>query len=212
MNGRGYLSGVIDKSMDADARVISGWASTPALDREGDTIEPSAFAGSLGSRLKVLFNHQQDLPIGKIVRAEIQEAGLWIEAKLASGTAKADEVWSLISQGILDSFSVGFVPTEWENISKTGSTGPRRYTKAELLEVSVVTIPANPHAVMDGTSMGAEAIVARHLAESATDWAQQLDATKDKYLHRVVTRMVDERLAERDRLEALGSIDWSLRS
>ena len=205
-----YLQGQISKDFDPDSRVISGMASTSAEDREGDTIEPTAFADSLGGRLKLLFNHKQDVPIGKIVRAEIKETGLWIEAKLASGTEKANEVWSLIEQGILDSFSVGFIPTAWELISpKSGDYGPKRFTKADLLEVSVVTIPANPNAVMDGTSMAMEAVVTRQFAERASQLAQELGPMQERHLEKVVARAVEERLSAIEQAKALSGIDWS---
>jgi len=208
-----YMPGVIkDFGESDDQRIVAGWASTPSEDREGDTIEPEAFAGSLGSRLKLLFNHQQDQPVGKIVKAEVRDAGLWIEGRIAKGTAKADEVWTLIEQKILDSFSVGFLPKEWEPMKKGDTLGPKRFTQAELLEVSIVTIPANPNAVMTGAALGVDAMVARHFAASVSDKAQEMHEMLDRDLDRIVAERVEKRIREMKQSEAFSQIDWRVRS
>jgi HK97 family phage prohead protease len=50
--------------------------------------------------------------------------------------------------GFIRSQSVGFIPLEWEN--GNGKEGPdRTYTKAELLEISMVSVPANPGATVE---------------------------------------------------------------
>jgi len=54
----------------------------------------------------------------------------------------------------LNAVSVGFTPLRWENGSP-GTTFRRRYLEQELLEVSAVSIPANPHALQLGLKSGA---------------------------------------------------------
>jgi len=49
--------------------------------------------------------------------------------------------------GFIKSQSVGFIPLEWQN--GVGKDVPdRTYTKAELLEISLVVVPANPGATI----------------------------------------------------------------
>jgi len=54
----------------------------------------------------------------------------------------------------LNAVSVGFTPLRWENGSP-GAAFRRRYLEQELLEVSAVSIPANPRALQLGLKSGA---------------------------------------------------------
>jgi uncharacterized protein len=139
---------------------FEGWASTADLDRQGDVVEPSAFARSLPAFLRngpIFWAHAeaydpQAKPIGKAVDGRIMDGGLWIAAKWAS-TAEAEEVRSLVLDGIVNSLSIGFNPVK---MRRDAATGVNVITDLDLLEVSVVTIPANPAAVITA---------AKHLAE-----------------------------------------------
>ena len=84
--------------------------------------------------VKLFYGHEE--PIGKIVEGRDTEAGFEIVAKV-SDTAKGNEVLTLMRDGVLNKFSVGFIPVESE---KDGSTITR--TKVSLKEVSVVPFPA----------------------------------------------------------------------
>ena len=55
--------------------------------------------------------------------------------------------WKMAKGGFLKSQSVGFIPLEWTN--GAGKDAPdRTYTKCELLEISLVVVPANPGATI----------------------------------------------------------------
>jgi len=86
------------------------------------------------SDTKLFYNHEE--PIGKIVRGEDSEDGFRIEAKI-SETPRGEEVLTLLRDGVLSKFSVGFMPVEQE--SRDGVTVR---TKVHLREVSVVAFPA----------------------------------------------------------------------
>jgi hypothetical protein len=72
--------------------------------------------------------------------------------------------------GYLRAASVGFVPIRWED-GKDKSNFKRRYVEQELLEVSAVSIPANPNAlalaikdgVVEKSDLRELAMVLRHL-------------------------------------------------
>jgi HK97 family phage prohead protease len=85
--------------------------------------------------VKLFYGHEE--PIGKVVEGRDTEAGYEIVAKLTEGVQRADEVLALMRDGVLNKFSVGFIPEESE---KDGSTITR--TKVSLKEVSVVPFPA----------------------------------------------------------------------
>lgn len=84
--------------------------------------------------VKLFYGHEE--PIGKVVEGRDTEAGFEIIAKV-SDTARGNEVLTLMRDGVLNKFSVGFIPEESE---KDGSTITR--TKVSLKEVSVVPFPA----------------------------------------------------------------------
>lgn len=84
--------------------------------------------------VKLFYGHAE--PIGKVLSGRDTEEGYEITAKV-SDTARGNEVLTLMRDGVLNKFSVGFIPLESE---RDGSTVTR--TKVSLKEVSVVPFPA----------------------------------------------------------------------
>lgn len=84
--------------------------------------------------VKLFYGHEE--PIGKVLTGRDTEHGFEITAKV-SDTARGNEVMTLMRDGVLNKFSVGFVPLESE---RDGQTVTR--TKVSLKEVSVVPFPA----------------------------------------------------------------------
>ena len=69
--------------------------------------------------------------------------------------------FDLAKGGFLKSQSVGFIPIEWEK--GNGKDGAERiYTKQELLEVSMVVVPANPGATI-GAALKSGATTKEHV-------------------------------------------------
>jgi HK97 family phage prohead protease len=157
----------------ASGRRIEGLASTPNVDRDYDVVDPHAFDESLKSFMAnnpmMLLNHDPCCPLGKILEFEVRAAGFWVAGEIAKGTMCADETWALIQQDVLRTFSVQFIILEREIVQQSqrdvgddpmGDEDPmdasaaggyqpqiRKITKAELIEVSVVSIPCNREAV-----------------------------------------------------------------
>lgn len=84
--------------------------------------------------VKLFYGHED--PIGKVLEGKDTEAGFEIRARV-SETPKGDEVLTLMRDGVLNKFSVGFFPVDSE---RDGSVIIRK--KVDLREVSVVAIPA----------------------------------------------------------------------
>jgi len=124
---------------------ISGYASVfGQADYHNDIISSGAFADSIvrhyqGFTIKLLWQHDHAKPIGVINNLKEDHKGLLVEASINKDVSQADEIVSLIRQGAIDSFSIGF------NIekSKMNEAGQREILKADLWEVSLVTFPAN---------------------------------------------------------------------
>jgi len=128
-------------SKDGDAFIAV--ASTESIDRHGEAVEASGWdLGNFKANPVILWQHNHDEPaIGKAEHVWVEKAAdkskLMIKLKFHEITERARAVKELFEQGILNSFSVGFIPQEAE-----GNT----FTKQELLEVSAVNVPANPEA------------------------------------------------------------------
>jgi len=131
-------------------------------DRMGDIIEVDGWDTKNFERNPIaLFNHNKDAPIGRWTNVRKQKKQLRATLELAhQGTSpRIDEIRSLIDQGILRAVSVGFLPKEFEDIeedskSKKGWFGPVRYLQQELLECSLVAVPANSNALRVVKSLG----------------------------------------------------------
>jgi len=126
--------------------VITGHASTNDEDRTGDIIVSDAWKekGALANYLKnpvILAFHDMSRPIGKTISHETDDKGLKITAKISKA---AGDILELIKENILSAFSVGFQvkDADWDPKS-----GVFIIKELELLEISIVSIPANQNAL-----------------------------------------------------------------
>lgn len=87
-------------------------------------------------------------PIGLVVASEQTPGGLRITARI-SETAKGDEVYTLLKDGVLNRFSAGLIFTAYE-ITEADTGDPLlTLTEVDVFEVSVVPSPAFDSAVID---------------------------------------------------------------
>lgn len=89
--------------------------------------------------VKLFYGHEE--PIGKVIRGEDTEEGFLIEARI-SDTPRGNEVRTLMQDGVLNKFSVGFQPVE----DQRDDDGTVVRTRVRLREVSVVAFPAYDNA------------------------------------------------------------------
>jgi HK97 family phage prohead protease len=122
-------------------------ASTAAVDRMGDTIAVQGW--QLGNFHRtgapILWAHDSgSLPVGR-GRAWKTGDALMVGVTFAD-TRMGQTVRGLVSQGFLRSVSVGFAPQRFElSRSRPGSID---FFEQELLEVSIVPVPANADATL----------------------------------------------------------------
>jgi HK97 family phage major capsid protein/HK97 family phage prohead protease len=137
------------KALDPERRTITGIASTPEPDRMGDVVEPLGI--TFRNPLPLLLYHDTKKPVGSVVFAAPTAAGLEFEATLPvvaePGTLRdrIDEAWHSIKAGLLAGVSIGFRALEDPKQIKPVGV---RFLKTELLELSLVTIPANAAATI----------------------------------------------------------------
>lgn len=130
-----------------------GWvlASNASIDRDGDIVEPAGL--DLGNWTKagrpLLWGHDYSSPwhiLGRAADVRIDHSGFYMKPewrKAVSDSDPAAVVASLWDQRLVNAFSIGFAPKRYEPLKGGG----RRYTEAEILEVSLVTIGSNQDAV-----------------------------------------------------------------
>lgn len=99
----------------------------------------------------LVHHHMGDFPVGVWSNLRQQGDALIGDLQLAAkGTSRmADTARELITQGILKAVSITFRPIEREALKPRGNL----YTKSELLEVSLVSVPMNPRALMVAKSL-----------------------------------------------------------
>jgi HK97 family phage major capsid protein/HK97 family phage prohead protease len=137
------------KSVQAEHRTFSGMASTPELDRQGDSVDPAGVI--FKNPLPLLFHHDQRQPIGTVTLTTTPE-GIAFEATIpvvkdpGRLQTRVDEAWHSIKAGVLTGVSIGF--RILAGGAETLKGGARKLLKTEVFELSLVTIPANANATI----------------------------------------------------------------
>ena len=139
------------KSLD-DNGVFKGYASIfNYVDAHGDVVCKGAFLRSLdrwrkkGAWPKMLWQHAHDQVVGVWTNMREDEVGLFVEGKLLLDVEKAREAYALLQSKAVDNLSIGFRVKH----SIPGRFGTREVTylhEIDLMEVSLVTFPANEEA------------------------------------------------------------------
>ncbi|MBD8065639.1 HK97 family phage prohead protease [Devosia sp. PTR5] len=138
------------KAVDEEARTIEGWATTPSVDRVGDIIEP------LGVKFKnpspLLWMHRHDQPVGTVNFQRPTKEGVKFTAQLPKVTDagtfrdRVDEAWHSVRAGVVRAVSIGFRALDGAVEALPG--GGARFKRVEVLELSLVSVPANQDATI----------------------------------------------------------------
>lgn len=136
----------IKEHAEDDSLVIEGYANTVVKDRAGDVIPKSAWEkpSALGNYNKnpiILAYHDHSKPIGKAIDIYADEKGLKLKAVISKG---AGDVYHLIKDGVLQTFSVGFAINDAKYVAEEDTF---YINDVELHEVSVVSVPCNQDSV-----------------------------------------------------------------
>jgi len=137
------------KSFDDEQRTITGIASTPTLDRQGDIFEP--LGATFAKSIPLLVHHDHSKPIGLAVLTATRD-GIEFVATLAKvatpGTLRdrIDDAWESLKAGLFKGVSLGFRPLG--DGLKALKNGRFHLLKTEIYELSLVTVPANVEATI----------------------------------------------------------------
>lgn len=180
-----------DVTVDEGERAVTAIISTNAVDRDGEVLIPQGmYAKDYEKNPVVFFNHSYadyflddvgaKLPVGKCVALTRKDDSIIAKTVFATRPDgyPAEKEWlpdtlfSLYQQGVMNAFSVGFIPTEMrpatdKDVEKFGAGCRRVYSKWKMHEYSVVPLPANQEAITLAVSKGLiKADVAKRLFES----------------------------------------------
>jgi len=128
------------EKFDAEKRLAIGYASTPALDSQGEIVKREAVEAALPDYMRFanIREMHQLSAVGVAEAADLDAKGLRIAAKVVD-----DDAWEKVKQGVYKGFSIGGRVTSRDPADRRVITG------LELTEISLVDRPANPEAVID---------------------------------------------------------------
>lgn len=157
------------KISSEDERCVRAVISSSAVDREGDVLIPQGMNSKdfEANPVVMLMHSYYTLPIGKVTA--IKRGEETVEAKIEFAARPDDHpegeewvpatIFSLFKQGVLNAFSVGFIPTDARaatsrDCTKYGEECQQVINRWKLLELSVVGLPCNQEAVAMAVSKG----------------------------------------------------------
>lgn len=200
------LSDTTIKINEEEEKVVVGSASTRDMDRDNEIVLPQGI--NTDQYLKnpvLLWNHNwSGMPIGSTIDLKKTKKGLITKSKLAD-TSLANDIWTLVKGGHLRTYSIGFIPTkiyhkshngfgeyveklrqEWELDKKELDGLNSIILKSILLENSMVSIPANPNALV-------QAISSKSIELDEIDIDEIVkDNDKIKSLNEVIDEIIDD--------------------
>ena len=136
------------------------------LDSYGEKVMPGAFVESLvrhrreGTKPLMLWQHNPDSPIGVWDDLVEDDKGLRGTGRLLKGVRLADEAHIMLKAGAIQGLSIGYREQETEPDGNN-----RLLKKLDLLEISVVSFPANRRARVDAVKSERMAEFARRLRD-----------------------------------------------
>lgn len=146
MNTILYKAAPMGELLDADenAGIIKGYGSYFGnKDSDSDIILKGAYKKTIaenGERVKYLYQHDMNQPIGKMLELYEDDKGLVFVAQIAK-TQLGKDVVELMKSGVITENSVGILP-----IQKQNKGDYREISEVKLYEISAVTLAANDQA------------------------------------------------------------------
>ena len=126
-----------------DAGVVEGVAwPYGSPDRVNDMVQPGSFK-TAAFPIPMLFAHDPNQPVGVWESATETKSGFQVKGRLLiPEVAKANEAYALLKARAITGLSIGFKTLK----SFRRTDGGRTITALDLMEISLVTVPAHPGA------------------------------------------------------------------
>jgi HK97 family phage prohead protease len=147
-----FLTAYIGKdALGEDGIIPLAVASDGSIDRDGDIIDPAGLDTANYERNPVvLYAHDyRSDPIGKTLSIKKDGQRVLFSPQLAVDISpRAKMYFEMVKAGILNAFSIGFIPKAWTDRQNPDGSITRIFTQTELLEISLVPVPANANALV----------------------------------------------------------------
>jgi HK97 family phage prohead protease len=147
---------------DAEEKIAI--ASTDVQDRQGERIDQGGWElKNFKNNPVMLWAHDHTtISVGNARNIHIERKNgsprLVFTPDFHEATPEAKALKVLYDEGRMNSFSVGFIPKDFD-------AGTSTYTKQELLEISAVNVPANPEAMMSARKSLVSAGISKSVIE-----------------------------------------------
>ena len=155
---------IFESEVKADGKgIFTGYGSIFGNEDQGnDIVQKGAFTKSLqerpASKVKMLFQHKTDEPIGVFEEIYEDQKGLYVKGQLAMGTQKGRETYELLKMGALDGMSIGFKADPQKQGYNENKRGIRTLKEVDLMEISLVTFPMNEEAMVQSVKGNGKSI------------------------------------------------------
>lgn len=139
------------KAVSEDQRTFTGIATTPSPDRMGDIIEPLGV--TFKNPLPLLLYHDSHAPVGTVKFEKPTKDGIAFTAQIPTITEpgrlkdRVDEAWQSVKARLVRGVSIGFRVLN-DAVDWMKDSGGFRYRETEVLELSLVAVPANQDATI----------------------------------------------------------------
>lgn len=184
----------------SDVVVISGYANRYlddngqlVIDRSTESVLPQGY--DLKDFMKnpiLLYSHDKQKPIGKIINIDVRVDGLYIEAEVHK--FMDEKTFYGVLNGILKTFSIGFQILDYAEVD-----GVYLWTSTKLLEVSIVSVPDNQDSIFsiltDAPCQSGVCLLGSKAVSKSTIKAKQLEL-KEKEWRTVDKQVVKDSLVE----------------
>ena len=150
-NGDSISVQVPISKVDQSKRIVSGWATTDVVDKQGDIVNAEASARAFDKFRGNVREQHTPLAVGKVVsfrqdkyfdkESKTFYNGVYVDVYVSKG---AEDTWHKVTEGILTGFSIGGNIKDSEQVYNKEIGAPVRVIKDyDLYELSLVDNPAN---------------------------------------------------------------------
>ena len=176
---------------------VTGYISTDEVDRANEIVTKGCMKSMLqqikAGNVKLDVEHstftgENDIPVGKIIDAGMDDNGLWVKAEINRHHTKFKSIWNSVQEGFLDAFSIAYNVLDYANEVINGSQ-VTLLKSIELLNVAITGNPVNRGAKMTESFYKSSAYMKNIKGEKMTEEIKE-EAP-------VVKETVDEKIEEK---------------
>jgi HK97 family phage prohead protease len=183
---RACNSEITERGAEDGAPVVSGYFSTADPDIDQFVIYPKGWEAGLDVYMKhnpmFLWMHEPMFPIGRTTMTEIKRKGLFGATEFDIGDDLGANLYRKTKAKFLGTYSVGFRATKEPRFEEDTIF----FDEMQLMEVSLVSIPANINAVVTERSAAVdeEALCQRMVTLAGDKWTRAADAALAEVMKR----------------------------